>query len=198
MRREPSERTLRIRVLNDEYRAGLGFPLGPHLGMPVRRHARRCPPGNDFIDRAVRAVRAYRDFAPDNDPYGEHDFGRFELDGETLFLKLSYYSTDLERGSPDPADPAANETRSDHPLRRGVLGVCLYPTFLPSVRSRRATARPRRFDAGERTFYLCEAHAEEVSPGDGLVSWHDPETGRICTEELAVYACSEECRECNS
>jgi hypothetical protein len=56
----------------------------------------------------------------------------------------------------------------------------------------------RWFEAGDRTFYLCEEHAEAFSPGDDTVSWPDPETGRIYTEELAVYACSDECTECNS
>ena len=59
-----------------------------------------------FIDRAVSAVRRFRDFGPDYDPYGEHDFSTFELDGETLNWKIDYYDTKLEYGSPDPADPA--------------------------------------------------------------------------------------------
>jgi hypothetical protein len=62
--------------------------------------------GSDFIDRAVSAVRRYRNFGPDNDPYGEHDFGIFELDGQTLNWKIDYYDRLLEWGSPDPADPA--------------------------------------------------------------------------------------------
>jgi hypothetical protein len=44
--------------------------------------------GNDFIDRAASAVRRYRNFGPDNDPYGEHDFGSFDFDGTTLNWKF--------------------------------------------------------------------------------------------------------------
>ena len=98
---------MRIRELNDEYRACIGFPLGAHLAngqLVVTRGV--ALHGNDFIDRAVRAVRAYDDFAPENDPYGEHDLGSFELDGQKLFWKLDYYSRDLEHGSPDPSDAA--------------------------------------------------------------------------------------------
>ena len=61
--------------------------------------------GNDFIDRAVHAVREYSAFTEDNDPYGEHDFGSFEIDGENLFWKIDYYDRLLEWGTPDPADP---------------------------------------------------------------------------------------------
>ena len=41
----------------------------------------------------------------DNDPHGEHDFGSFEIEGETYFFKLDYYSLDMDGGSEDPADP---------------------------------------------------------------------------------------------
>ena len=49
--------------------------------------------------------RASRTSMPSNDPHGEHDFGSFELAGETYFFKVDYYSPDLQGGSEDPADP---------------------------------------------------------------------------------------------
>ena len=42
----------------------------------------------------------------DNDPHREHDFGSFEIDGETYFFKVDYYALDMASGSEDPADPA--------------------------------------------------------------------------------------------
>jgi hypothetical protein len=36
----------------------------------------------------------------------EHDFGSFELAGETFFWKIDYYNNDLVAGSEDPADPS--------------------------------------------------------------------------------------------
>ena len=42
---------------------------------------------------------------PDNDPYGEHDFGAFEYENHKLFWKIDYYNTDLTGGSPDASDP---------------------------------------------------------------------------------------------
>ena len=51
-------------------------------------------------------VRRYDAFTPDNDPYGEHDFGSFRHAAETIFWKFDYYDVDLQMHSPDPSDPA--------------------------------------------------------------------------------------------
>ena len=57
-------------------------------------------------DLIVARVRAFDTFTPDNDPYGEHDFGSFDLLGKTIFWKIDAYDVNLEFGSPDPTDPA--------------------------------------------------------------------------------------------
>jgi len=54
----------------------------------------------------MRRVFAYSDFTPDNDPYGEHDFGSVEHAGKTIFWKIDAYDRRLKFGSPDPADEA--------------------------------------------------------------------------------------------
>jgi enolase len=54
----------------------------------------------------MRRVHSFTAFTPDNDPYGEHDFGSFDYDGKTIFWKIDLYDRDLESGSPDPADEA--------------------------------------------------------------------------------------------
>jgi hypothetical protein len=102
---EPSERTLRIRELNDALRTARD-----HIGVLLARGQLFITQGvaargNDFIDRAVEAVRRFDAFSAENDPYGEHDFGKFTLDGYDLFWKIDYYDNDLDRGSPDAADP---------------------------------------------------------------------------------------------
>jgi hypothetical protein len=51
-------------------------------------------------------LRTFNNFSPDNDPYGEHDFGALDVDGQKVFWKIDYYDPSLTRGSPDPADPA--------------------------------------------------------------------------------------------
>lgn len=50
-------------------------------------------------------VETFNDFTPDNDPYGERDFGAFEHDGQRVFWKIDYYAPDLMHGSEDAADP---------------------------------------------------------------------------------------------
>ena len=65
--------------------------------------------GWDFIARALAAVRDFSDFTTANDPYGEHDFGAFDLDGVKLNWKIDCYDRALEYGSPDPGD--AEKTR---------------------------------------------------------------------------------------
>jgi hypothetical protein len=54
----------------------------------------------------VRLVRTFDAFGPDNDPYGEHDFGSFDYSGMSIFWKIDYYDTNLKWHSPNPADPA--------------------------------------------------------------------------------------------
>lgn len=54
----------------------------------------------DLLDQ----VRRFDAFTPDNDPYGEHDFGSFRHAAETIFWKFDYYDVDLQMHSPDPSD----------------------------------------------------------------------------------------------
>ena len=60
----------------------------------------------DQLDAILTAVRQFNNFNSSNDPYGEHDFGKIELFGETIFWKFDYYDLTLEYGSEDPSDPA--------------------------------------------------------------------------------------------
>lgn len=93
------DRTARIQQLNDGFRRSA---CGPQL--VATRGVVEC--GEAFLVRAILAVRLYAEFSADNDPYGEHDFGSFEIDSQKLFWKIDYYDTELKFGSPDPADPA--------------------------------------------------------------------------------------------
>lgn len=86
----------KIRELNDAFRKGL---LDGRL-MVTPGVAER----QDVWD-IVQHVRKYDEFNDSNDPYGEHDFGAFEIGGQKLFFKIDYYSKDLALGSPDPSDP---------------------------------------------------------------------------------------------
>ena len=48
----------------------------------------------------VRALAGFSQFDADDDPYGERDFGAFELWGEQLFWKIDYYHPDRDEHSP--------------------------------------------------------------------------------------------------
>jgi Protein of unknown function (DUF3768) len=66
--------------------------------------------GPEFVATAIARVIVFDKFNEDNDPHGEHDFGQFELDGERVFWKIDYYSTDdPDLSSEDPSDAAKTE-----------------------------------------------------------------------------------------
>lgn len=89
----------RIRDLNDAFRT-----IGPSAGDWMLTCGVRAK-GPDFIHLAVKAVRDHASFTADNDPYGEHDFGSFNLAGEHLFWKIDHYDRELVCGSEDLANP---------------------------------------------------------------------------------------------
>ena len=104
---ELSATTERIRDLNDAARKRLAGTIATNAldasrELVVTRGV--AARGWDFIARALAAVRDFSDFTPANDPYGEHDFGAFDLDGVKLFWKIDCYDLALEYGSPDPGD----------------------------------------------------------------------------------------------
>ena len=91
--------TARIRELNDAYRChGIGN------GRTIYTRS-LCDLGVGFKLAALLCVKSFVDFAKDNDPHGEHDFGSFELDGQKVYFKFDYYDRNLEFGSEDPSDP---------------------------------------------------------------------------------------------
>ena len=60
----------------------------------------------DDVPSVLDQVRRYSTFTPNNDPYGEHDFGSFLHGDITIFWKIDTYDVDLQMQSPDPSDPA--------------------------------------------------------------------------------------------
>jgi|SRR6266567_1320571 uncharacterized protein DUF3768 len=95
---ERKDRITRLRDLNDAFRRTFS---GGKVMMTCGVDA--LP---DLIKaRALQLVRIFDDFSEDNDPYGEHDFGSFELANFKFFWKIDYYDERCEFGSEDPADP---------------------------------------------------------------------------------------------
>jgi Protein of unknown function (DUF3768) len=65
--------------------------------------------GPDAVARIVKTIAVYDDFCHANDPHEEHDFGSFEVDGQTIFFKIDYFDKALAAHSPDPTDPSVTE-----------------------------------------------------------------------------------------
>jgi hypothetical protein len=97
-------RAKRIADLNDKFRKSLVSGGRTYMTAGVNSK------GPEFVAKALIKVMAFDDFNADNDPHAEHDFGSFELEGEKLFWKVDYYSTDdPDLGSEDPSDPTKTE-----------------------------------------------------------------------------------------
>jgi len=53
----------------------------------------------------LQQVRSFDSFTSDNDPYGEHDFGAFHVEGQKIFWKFDYFDKQSLYLSADPTDP---------------------------------------------------------------------------------------------
>lgn len=54
-------------------------------------------------------LRSFKNFNHENDPYGEHDFGKFRVKNHQIIWKIDYYDIEYKYGSPEPSNP--NKTR---------------------------------------------------------------------------------------
>ena len=82
-----------LATLNDQFRkswSGVIFTPGIISGI------------NDHFSLA-QAVESFALFTEDNDPYGEHDFGALELEGQRVLWKIDYYDQSLQHWC-DPLD----------------------------------------------------------------------------------------------
>ena len=88
----------RIRDLNDRFRRSLAGGLlhitRGVIGLGGKRQA-----------AILDAIANFDAFSPENDPYGEHDFGALTVEGTRLLFKIDYFDLTLTAHSPDPADP---------------------------------------------------------------------------------------------
>jgi hypothetical protein len=90
----------KIAHLNDLARRAMGV-----ASVLVQTDGIKALPVED--QSAIREkVETYDAFTPDNNPYGERDFGSFEHNGVKVFWKIDYYDKTLEYHSEDAADPS--------------------------------------------------------------------------------------------
>jgi hypothetical protein len=101
-RHSMTTKTKVIRALNDELRQN--FATGTAL-----MTAGIAALGGETVARIVKTIAVYDDFCHANDPHEEHDFGSFEVDGNTIFFKIDYYdkSRTTRRIRPIPRSPSA-------------------------------------------------------------------------------------------
>ncbi|MGH0214433.1 DUF3768 domain-containing protein [Sinorhizobium meliloti] len=93
------EKTARIRELNDELRT-----KGRALNGRVVVMGGLTNDDREKHHRVFEAVSKFDDWKASDDPYGEHDFGKFTVDGEGFMFKIDYYSLNEAHGSEHPED----------------------------------------------------------------------------------------------
>ena len=95
----------------------IGFSLACSIPGPDRQQKTGNQLNPDYrplrpaeaVARIVKTIAVYDDFCHANDPYEEHDFGSFEVDGHKLFFKIDYLDKSRCYHSPDPSDPSVTE-----------------------------------------------------------------------------------------
>jgi hypothetical protein len=95
-------KTARIRALNDQLRQN--FAEGIAVMTPGVAAL-----GAEAVQRIVKTIAVFDDFCHANDPYEEHGFGAFEVDGHTIMFKIDYFDQSMSMHSPDPADPSVTQ-----------------------------------------------------------------------------------------
>lgn len=96
--KEAEERTLKIAALNDYFRKHF-------IGGKVVLTSGVSGLDEETYGKVLNSVKDFSCFTEDNDPYGEHDFGSFKIDGEWYYWKIDYYDSAFEMHSPDKSDP---------------------------------------------------------------------------------------------
>ncbi|QXT41031.1 DUF3768 domain-containing protein [Gymnodinialimonas ceratoperidinii] len=90
----------RVTELNDLFRT----TLEGHGTVLITRGIEALGP--DAMRSIAATVRGFSDFPPESDPWGEHDFGAFDVGNDRIFWKIDCYNLDQTAGSPNPANPA--------------------------------------------------------------------------------------------
>ena len=96
-----NEKTKQIAKLNDLLRT----TFNPMVGQIMITQGISSLPEEDRSS-IFNLIRTFNNFTIDNDPYGEHDFGKIEHNGNKVFFKIDYYAPDIQHLSEDPSNPA--------------------------------------------------------------------------------------------
>ena len=102
----PTPDAVKIAEQNDRFRTtwGADFTVPGQIVM-TRGVADLSPAAKAII---MARVQGFDTFTEDNDPYGDHSFGAFDIekagDSHRIFWKIDLYDTDYTMGSDDPTN----------------------------------------------------------------------------------------------
>ena len=101
------DRILKIQKQNDLFRKNFGNTQQTKQEIKGKYHITNGLGSLPVLDqfKIAMRIRSFKDFNENNDPYGEHDMGRFKENGHSIFWKIDYYDTEYLYGSEDPSDP---------------------------------------------------------------------------------------------
>lgn len=86
-----------VAALNDAFRQDF------RRGRLVLTHGTASLPAGK-LQHLLREVQRFAAFTPENDPHGEHDFGKIAVEGDSYFWKIDCFDLDMRHGSPNPAN----------------------------------------------------------------------------------------------
>ena len=90
----------KIKELNDRFRTNLSVSLGQVCytsgieNLPLEKKS-----------EVLEAVRSFKRFDENNDPWGEHDFGIVTIGGTKCYWKIDYYDRGMQYGSGGASNP---------------------------------------------------------------------------------------------
>lgn len=104
----PTPEAIKIAEQNDRFRTTWGADFTVPGQIVMTRGVADLSPAEKTI--IMQRVQGFDTFTEDNDPYGDHSFGAFDIemtdDSHRIFWKIDLYDTDYAMGSDDPANLA--------------------------------------------------------------------------------------------
>ena len=90
-----------IAAMNDTLRRSFGLTTTVPGRFVITRGVAELP--EEERAKVFHTLARFDTFTPDNDPYGEHDFAAFTVDGVRFNFKIDYYENEeLRFGAEDP------------------------------------------------------------------------------------------------
>ena len=102
------EKSKIISQQNDEFRKNFGSPNSENQKIKgkylVTKGISELPLPEQFA--ITIKVREFNNFNENNDPYGEHDYGKFQHNSNDIMWKIDCYDENYAYGSEEPSNPS--------------------------------------------------------------------------------------------